>query len=650
MHEGLAENAGLTVAVALVGGVLVQALAQRVGVPGIVPLLLTGILLGPDGLNVVQPATLGRALPSLVNVAVAVILFEGGLNLKLTRIRRLARPIRRLLTLGALVTFAGATLTIRWCMGWTWSLSVVAGSLMIVTGPTVIHPLLRRIGVERRAATVLEAEGVFVDAVGAIVAVAAMEVVLKETQPTAGPFHLALRLSAGAALGALGGAVIAAIFRLRPLVPRELENVTALALALLLFQVSNAVLPESGLAAVIVAGMVVGNLESRLWRELHDFKGQLTVLLIGMLFVLLAADVRLAELGSLWPRALASGLVLILVVRPLAVLVSTVGSELAWRQRAFIAWIGPRGIVAAAMASVFSTELARHGMAGDRELRALVFSIIGLTVLAAGLSGAPLARWLRLRLERDRGFLLLGANALARTVAREIELAGSSALCLEHDPADCRKAEEIGLGVIYADGLDELALQRSELETRRGVIALSLRGELNLLFASRARAFDGEVELWLYLGDLDARAAHEMAEDLRARHFARGHDAARWARRIDGGEAAVEYFARRAGESGAASEVDGHGAGGLYLPLLVIGADGPALANGVLALGEGERLAVLTHTPRRGDARAHLLERGFAPFDEPAPRVGPSEQTGCTRRASSPRWDHLRGAAKPSSF
>ncbi|HEX2223020.1 MAG TPA: cation:proton antiporter, partial [Thermoanaerobaculia bacterium] len=330
MQGAAFQSPALTIALALAAGMIAQVLARHLRIPGIVLLLASGVLLGPDGLGVVRPGTLGHSLHDLVGFAVAVILFDGGMNLNLGRLRREARSIRQLVTAGAVVTAAGGALAARWILGWDWTLAVLFGTLVIVTGPTVITPLLRRIKVKERVATVLEAEGVLGDAVGAIIAVVTLEVVLSPAGPSlaTGAWDLASRLGFGALLGAVAGLVLAALLRFQRLIPDGLESVFTLAAVVALFQGSNALMAESGILSVIMAGLVVGNARAHVVNELREFKEQLTILLVGLLFVLLAADIRLAEVYALgWP-GLFTVLALMLLVRPANVLVGTFGSEL----------------------------------------------------------------------------------------------------------------------------------------------------------------------------------------------------------------------------------------------------------------------------------------------------------------------------------
>jgi NhaP-type Na+/H+ or K+/H+ antiporter len=345
---------GLILALALAAGVFAQSVARHLRVPGIVLLLASGAILGPDLLSWVEPRALGRGLFDVVDVAVAVVLFEGGLNLEISRLRRAQTPIRRLVTLGALITGVGGTLAVRLLLGWPWVPAFLFGSLVVVTGPTVVTPLLRDLRLRPRVATVLEAEGVLIDPIGAILAVLVLEIALAPgTEMIAsGVGGLMLRLAFGASAGAVAGLLLAALLRVRRIVPQGFENIFTLASVLLLYQGCDGVVSTSGILAVTVAGVVVGNLRTRVDRDLREFKDQLTVLLVGLLFILLAADVRLADVRSLGWGGVGVVACLVFLVRPINVGLATLGSELSRRERLFIAWVAPRGIVAAAMASV----------------------------------------------------------------------------------------------------------------------------------------------------------------------------------------------------------------------------------------------------------------------------------------------------------
>lgn len=556
MELEFSRSPALTIAVALAAGMVVQVAARHFRVPSIVLLLVTGVLLGPEGAGLVLPAALGDGLTLIVGMSVGVILFEGGLNLNLARLRGEALTIRRLVTVGAVITGAGGTVAARLLMGWSWELSALFGSLVIVTGPTVMTPLLRRIRVNSNLHTILEGEGVLIDPVGAIIAVVTLEIVVSLHVPEAGSgaFHLVgipVRLGVGAVLGLLGGGFLLAVFSREELVPDELENVLTLALVLALYEVSEAVQAESGIMATAVAGIVVGNFGSRVAEELRAFKEQLTMLLIGLLFVLLAATVTLESLLGLGWRGLATIAALMFVVRPLDVAVSSAGSSLTIRERAFLSWLAPRGIVAAAIASLVAQWLGAEGLAGGPELQALVFLVIAVTVVVQGGSSRWVASALDVMQREERGYVLVGANPLARLLARALRVAGEEVVLVDSDAESCQEAEDEGLPVVYGDATSERAVRQTRLERRRGLLAVTPRQGTNLLLV---RELLERVEPEISAAALDSRrkdvARRRLDRGGAAVLFGRSRDLGGWIHHLDQGLVDVSAW-RWEGEPGA---------------------------------------------------------------------------------------------------
>jgi len=600
-----------------------QSLARHIRLPGIVLLLAAGALLGPDLAGVVQPDSLGDALQILVGFAVAVILFEGGLNLNLKRLRRQAKVIRRLLTLGASVTAVGGALAARWLMGWSWPTSFLFGTLIIVTGPTVITPLLRRIKVRHKVETVLEAEGVLIDAIGAVAAVVALEIVLSlaNAQAAGVPWQAALlllpRLSFGFVCGLLGGLAIALLLRIKEVVPSGLENVFTLSLVLALFQLSDYALPQSGIMTVTIAGMVVGNMRTRVQRDLLEFKEQLTVMLIGMLFILLAAGVRLRDVQELgWP-GVATVLVLMLVVRPLNIILSTRGSDLTWREKMFLSWLAPRGIVAAAVASLFAQGLTSAGMEGGRELQALVFMVIAVTVLVQGLTGGPVARLLGLKRTVNRGSAILGANELGHALGRLLRDSGEEVIFLDSNPTACHAVEQDGFRVVFGNVLEERTLLRAQLDDRASCIAVTPNEEANLLFARRALEEFKVPRAHVAL----ARGSTGVSETIVQRAggtvlFGVPRDLELWAIRLRRKTAPIEAW-RLVNLERAVAGGDGRTHNPLgtpenhCLPLVVRRGAKVFPANTEDRLQQGDVVHFAVFNERREEARAWLAERGW---------------------------------------
>jgi len=507
-------NPALTIGLSMVLGMLAQVGSKHLHLPGIVLLLLSGILFGPDGLNWIDPASIGSGLHILVGFAVAIILFEGGMNLRISRIMRERRAIRGLIIKGALVTFVGGTFITIVVLGWDFRTSILFGTLIIVTGPTVITPLLKRIRVHHGVSTILEAEGILLDAIGAIIAVVALEIAISPSGLSfvTGVFHIISRLGVGAVLGISGGYLLTVMFRFRDLVPDGLENVFILSWVIALFQISNTISPESGIAAVTIAGMTIGNSKTYIQQDLLEFKEQLTVLMIGMLFILLSADVRIEQIIELGVPGLITVAMLIFLIRPLSVFIGTDKSGLALNQKLLLSWIAPRGIVAAAVASLFVYELEIHGYDGT-PLRALVFLLIIVTVLLAGLTGGFVAGRLNLRRKSQSGWIILGAHEIARLLSGILKKAGNDIICIDEDPNACLKAENEGLKVFFGNALDDRTLQRAEPDTRKGIIALSGNEEVNYIFSQRAKHLSKEMSILIGIKDSHEGITPKMIVD-----------------------------------------------------------------------------------------------------------------------------------------
>lgn len=501
MLARLLHDPGVVIGLALLAGMTAQAIAHRLRIPSIIVLLLVGVVLGPDGWNVLRPWVLGPALRYLIGFSVSIILFEGALNLDLKQLRREVRSIRQLATIGVLVTATLSVLAARFILGWELPVAFLFGALITVTGPTVITPLVRRMRLRSRISTVLQAEGIFVDAIGAILAVVALEIVLggDERSFALGAVGAVFRIFTGVVIGALGGAIIALLLSREGLIPEAMHRIFALAMVMALFQISNALVSESGILATVVAGLVVGNTRSHGMFELREFQEQLTILFLGLVFVLLAADVRLGEVQALGSRAALMLAALMLVIRPLNVWLATRKTDLTRKEKIFLGFMAPRGIVAAAVASLFAEALRAAGIAGGTELRAMVFLVIAVTVVVSGLGGTAMARLLGLRRSSLSGYVILGAQPVARALGRVLRDGGADVLLIDSNPQQCLAAEKEGLRVIYGSGLSENIQQRAELDVRAGCIGATTNDEVNLLFARRARVVYRVPRAWVAL-------------------------------------------------------------------------------------------------------------------------------------------------------
>ena len=598
----------------MVLGMLAQVGSKHLGLPGIVLLLLSGIIFGPDVLNWIRPESLGIGLQILVGFAVAIILFEGGMNLRISRIKRERAAIRGLITLGALTTLIGGTLATLLFLGWDFRTSILFGTLIIVTGPTVISPLLKKIRIHHGVSTILEAEGILLDAIGAIIAVVALEIAISPSGLSfvKGLYHIVSRLAVGGLFGIIGGASLILLFRFRNLIPNGLENVFILSWILALFQLSNTASPESGIAAVTIAGMTIGNSKTYIQQDILEFKEQLTVLMIGMLFILLAADVRLSDVQNLGLNGIVVVLFLILVVRPISVFIGTNRSTLDTPHKLLLSWIAPRGIVAAAIASLFVFELDRHGFDGT-QLRALVFLLIIITVLSAGLTGGWVASVLDLKRKSQSGWIILGAHEVARTLSRLLKQSGNEIICIDEDPQSCLLAENEGIKVFFGNALEERTLQRAEPDSRKGIIALSGNEEVNYIFSQRAKHLSKEMDVLIGIKDSFEGITPEMINETGGKiPFGRSADMDFWSSLIR--QKKTTYSSYTYIGSGK-FDLSDESIKGVVLPLVIMQNESLEPVDSTMKIKNGDLLTFLINEQKRVRAEKWLIENSFQSAD-----------------------------------
>ncbi|WP_199248647.1 sodium:proton antiporter [[Phormidium] sp. ETS-05] len=488
-----------------IAGISAQVLAAYLKVPSIVFLLLFGILLGPDGCGVLHPQLLGDGLESIVSLAVALILFEGGLNLELRDLGKVSGALRNLVTIGTLVTLIGGGVAAHALGEFPWPIAFLYAALVVVTGPTVIGPLLKQVQVDRSVAALLEGEGVLIDPVGAILAVLVLDVILNgDADPIRLLAGLTIRLGLGSAIGAAGGWFLGWFLKRANFLSEDLKNLVVLAGLWGLYGLAQAIRSESGLMATVVAGLVLGASGVPEVRLLRRFKGQLTIMAISVLFILLAADLSLASIVALGWGSVFTVLALMFLVRPLNVWICTINSDFNWRQKLFVSWISPRGIVSASVASLFSILLTERGINGGDAIKALVFLTIIMTVVAQGLTAQTVANFLQLTSVKASGAVIVGSNPLSRLMGRLFKERGESVVLLDTNPEACKQAEQENLRVFLSSALDIKVLEEVGLGSMGTFLAMTSNGEVNLVLAQRAveefkpprvlAVFPGEVE------------------------------------------------------------------------------------------------------------------------------------------------------------
>jgi len=521
------EDAVYYLATVLGLGIAAQWIAWRLRIPSILLLLAFGFaaryvaglsgLPGPDDL--IGP----EVLFAVVSLSVAVILFEGGLSLRIGELRESGGVVLRLVSIGVVVTWLASALAAWAVMGLSPPVAALAGAILVVTGPTVIVPMLRQIRPSGRIGSIVKWEGIVIDPIGAVLAVLVFQAVTALQEGGEAPGTIvtvilaAVQTAAVGAVAALVVAVLLVVLLKRYWIPDFLHVPLFLAAVMASFAASNYVRPESGLITVTLLGIVLANQKFVPVEHVIEFKENLRVLLISCLFIVLASRVELSELASLGWRGPALLAVLILVVRPLSVFLSTLGTELNLRERVFLALMAPRGIVAAAVASVFAMEMAETGDSA-RELAPLVFLVIVGTVAVYGLLAGPLARRMELATANPQGILFAGADRFVREIAAAVQDAGFRVLLVDTNYRNISAARMAGLPTCCASVLSEYVGEELDLVGLGRLLAVTPNDEVNALAVRQFTPFFGRSEVYqLSPWDVGAGRRQSVSEHLRGR-------------------------------------------------------------------------------------------------------------------------------------
>jgi len=457
-------------------GIIAQWFAWRLKLPAILPLILIGLLVGPistlftvDGAKLVEPIWNGEkglfpgeGLYYFVSLAISIILFEGGLTLKQSEIRNVGPVITKLITLGSLVTFFGASMAAHYIFGLSWQISFLFSALIIVTGPTVITPILRNIPLKKDLSTVLKWEGILIDPIGALAAVLVFEFISVgegKAYTVTALVEFGKILLFGLTFGFAFAHALTFLIK-KNFIPHYLLNVASLSTVLLVFVISDVFAHESGLLAVVVMGMVMGNTDLPNIKELLYFKESLSILLISILFILLAANINMSDLELIfnWKTATLFAII-VFIIRPLAVFLSATNSNLKFNEKLFIGWVGPRGIVAAGIASLFGSKLLKQGEAGAEYITPLVFMIVLGTVLLNATTARLFAKMVGVFLTKSEGILIIGASKFSRLIGDYLQKNNRHVVLVDNNQTNINRAKKLGLEAfsanIYADSLKD---------------------------------------------------------------------------------------------------------------------------------------------------------------------------------------------------
>jgi len=485
--SGAASLIGAVVFIAGIG-VVAQLLADRLQIPSVAFLLVAGVLVGPQGFGIVDPDQFGQAgLQAIVGLSVGIIVFEGAFHLTAGRVREASREALGLVTIGALVSLAGTALAVRFVFATSWPVAVLVGALLVATGPTVITPIMAVVPVRERVAAALETEGIINDVSAAILAVATFEFVVADAaSPLVVVEAFLARLLVGIVVGVLVGGTVALLPRY---VSLSQDNATqnarlvVLTAALAAYAIGSSLLSEAGIAAAAVAGVVLGNADIPHEEEITEFKGGITIFVLSFVFVVLAALLSFSDLRALGLGGVVVVVAVVAVIRPLGVWLSTVGGSMSVRERVFVGVMGPRGIIPAAVATLFAIELRPTNPRGATVLVGTVFLVIFATVIFQG----GLARHIAQRLNiLPTQTLVVGAGRVGAELADRFESRGEEVVLVDIDVEAVERARNEGHRVVHGDATDASTLDSADADRAGVVVAATADDDVNLLVAQLA--------------------------------------------------------------------------------------------------------------------------------------------------------------------
>jgi len=522
-------NPLLTIALLLGTGAAMQWLAWRLRVPAILFLLLAGFTAGPI-LGWFEPEnTFGDLFRPLVSLAVGIILFEGGLTLRFHELGGAGRVVTRLCTIGAAVSWILTTLAAQWIVGLRFELALLVGAILVLTGPTVVIPLVRHVRPRKPLGPILRWEGILIDPIGAVLALLVLEALTGHDTAADIALGIGKTLLYGGGLGMLAGWSLALALE-RFAIPDRLHVPVTFGTVGMSFALANTLQPEAGLLAVTVMGIVLANRSKLDVEHVLEWHEPLVTMLLALLFVTIAARLELATLTSLGLLAVLFTAALIVVVRPVAVALSTFGTGLNWTDRAFLMAMAPRGIVVAAVSSEFSLHLDHYGVAGGQEVIALVFPAIVLTVVVYGFGARPFARAIGAAQAEPQGAVLVGADLLGRELGHALQKQGFDVLLVDTNASHTATARTSGLPTFQGSALSHRFAEESDLDGIGNLLALTPSDEVNRLAveqflptfgrphlfrvasASKHRKEEGHAGRALFADDLDANTLRAMLE------------------------------------------------------------------------------------------------------------------------------------------
>lgn len=476
---------GISSVIAL--GISAQWLAWRTKLPAILLLLVFGIIAGPVTGWINPDELLGDILSPFVSISVAIILFEGGLSLRMAEFRKIGGVVIKLMTIGLIITWSLAAIAAYYLLGLSIEIAVLFGAILIVTGPTVIIPLLRQVRPTENTGSILKWEGIVNDPIGAMMAVLVYEILLTggfTNMDASSVLVIATTIIDGSFIGALGAGILYIMLK-KHWIPEYLQNPITLMIVIASFTISNLLQHESGLLAVTIMGILLANQKSAKVKHIIEFKENLQVLLISALFILLASRLQISDLAYFNFQSGLFILALLVVVRPVSIYAATWGSNLTLQEKTFLAWMAPRGIVAAAISAIFALRLEQEGFADAEKLVPYTFVVIIATVTVYGLSANPVARLLKVAKPQPNGVLFLGAHSWSLDLACQLQELGLKVMVADSNWENISKARKRNLETYHGNILSEFAMDEINFDGIGKLFSLTQNDEVNALASIR---------------------------------------------------------------------------------------------------------------------------------------------------------------------
>ncbi len=474
-------------AVVLLMGISSQLLGKLFKMPSIVFLLLFGIILGPEGLKIVDMTGFENELEAIVALSVAIIIFDGGLQINIGHIKTIQRDILNIITIGVLITFSGASITAYYLLHMQPGMAMLFGAMISATGPTVITPLVKQIHLNQKISKILETEGVLNDPISVILAALIFEWILLDVSGINALVYMAITIGMGTIFGVFGGIALAYILQNFSMVTSQYARLFTLTMVLLTFTFAEIFGEGSGILSVAILGMIIGSTEIAHKESIKEFKGDLVVILLSIIFILLAAIIRFEYILNIGIMGVAVILVLLFVTRPIAIMASTFNSMLSFKEKTFISVISPRGVVPASMVTYFAIRLkSLDGNAdGVDMLVGLVFLTVIFSVLLPGIFAGTFARKLGVI---PMEILIIGGGGVGRELAQRFDKRGENVVIVDTEETNCKKVIELGIQAVHGDGNDLNILEKAGIRHAKYIVATTDKDNVNLLACQIAKS------------------------------------------------------------------------------------------------------------------------------------------------------------------